>query len=211
MEPEIPYVEDGVVGAKENDGGVERVVVGVVGQDGQPPPAMTNWTWIVFAAAAGVAVAAATGGLIAAYCLYRKIKRLESAPSSNVEISDMLGRLAQKISRTTSKIESIDTRLAAVEKAVKSSSEVSATVSSHSQKLASELGTALSWQSKVERTLEATARDAATTAADVLAVHKKLVDTQTFIVEMAQRQKWPWPFNNRIRGLEQEFGLPKSK
>ena len=133
-----PYVEDGVVGAKENDGGVERVVVGVVGQDGQPPPAMTNWTWIVFAAAAGVAVAAATGGLIAAYCLYRKM-------------------------------------------------------------------------SKVEQKLEATARDAATTAADVLAVHKKLVDTQTFIVEMAQRKKWPWPFNNRIQGLEQEFGLPTSK
>ena len=217
MEPEIPYpvpyVEDGA-GAKENDGGVERVMVGVAGQDGQPPPGMTNWTWIVFAAAAGVAAVAAATGAIMAYCLYRKIKRLESAPSSNIEMSDMLGRLTQKISRTASKIESIDTRLAAVEKAVKSSSEVSATLSSHSQKLsnlASELGTALSWQSKVERKLEATTRDAATTAADVSAVHKKLVDTQKFIVEMAQRQKWPWPFNNRIQGLEQEFGLPKSK
>ena len=215
MEPHVDsYVEDG---ARQPDGGVERAMVGVAGQDGESPP---NWTWIAFAAAAGLAVAAAAaaGGFIA-YCLYRKIKRLESDPpsSSNVEMSDALGRLAQKISRTASKIDSIDARLAAVEKAVKaadSSSEVSATLRSHSQKLSilgSQLGAALSRQSNVERKLEASARDVAATAADVSVVHEKLVDTQKFIVEMAQRQKWPWPFNNRIRGLEQEFGLPRSK
>ena len=43
----------------------------------------------------------------------------------------------------------------------------------------------------------------------VLATEEKLVKTQRFVVDMAQRQKWPWPFNNRVHGLEEEFGLPK--
>ena len=204
-EPAFPYVEDGAQQDK-NDG------------DPAPAPAATiNWTWIAFAAAAGVAVVAATAGGFVAYYLYRRIKRLENAPSGDVEISDAFGRLAQNISRTASKIESVDARLAAVEKAVKaanSSTEVSATLSDHSKKLTSlgsQLGTVLSQQSNLEQKLESTTRDAAATAANVSTMHKKLVDTQRFIVEMAQRQKWPWPFNNRIRGLEEEFGLPKSK
>ena len=44
---------------------------------------------------------------------------------------------------------------------------------------------------------------------DISVVEDKVVNTQRFIVDMAQRQKWPWPFNNRIKGLEEEFGLPK--
>ena len=43
----------------------------------------------------------------------------------------------------------------------------------------------------------------------VLATEEKLVKTQRFVVDMAQRQKWPWPFNNRVHGLEEEFGFPK--
>lgn len=56
----------------------------------------------------------------------------------------------------------------------------------------------------MEERLEATVEEVST-------VQEKLVNTQRFIVDMAQRQKWPWPFNNRIKGLEEEFGLPKSK
>ena len=44
---------------------------------------------------------------------------------------------------------------------------------------------------------------------DISVIEDKVVNTQRFIVDMAQRQKWPWPFNNRIKGLEEEFGLPK--
>ena len=40
-------------------------------------------------------------------------------------------------------------------------------------------------------------------------IHANLLNTQRFVVDMAQRQKWPWPFNNRVKGLEEEFGLPK--
>ena len=40
-------------------------------------------------------------------------------------------------------------------------------------------------------------------------ISANLVNTQRFVVDMAQRQKWPWPFNNRVKGLEEEFGLPK--
>lgn len=43
----------------------------------------------------------------------------------------------------------------------------------------------------------------------ILAMEEKIVNTQSFIVDMAKRLKWPWPFNNRIQGLEDEFGLPK--
>ena len=44
---------------------------------------------------------------------------------------------------------------------------------------------------------------------DISAINEKVLNTQRFIVDMANRQKWPWPFNNRVKGLEEEFGLPK--
>ena len=98
-------------------------------------------------AAAGVAAA---GGLILAYCLYRKIRHLEM----------QLNAMAAK-------------------------------------------------QNNVALKVETAAKDVATASTKVSAVQERLVNTQRFIVEMAQRQRWPWPFNNRIRGLEEEFGLPK--
>ena len=44
---------------------------------------------------------------------------------------------------------------------------------------------------------------------DISTINDKILNTQRFIVDVANRQKWPWPFNNRIKGLEEEFGLPK--
>ena len=44
---------------------------------------------------------------------------------------------------------------------------------------------------------------------DISAINENVLNTQRFIVDMANRQKWPWPFNNRVKGLEEEFGLPK--
>ena len=210
MEPPPRYVEDGA-GAEERDLEEERdAAEHRAGRNGAPP-AVTKWTWMALAAA-GVAVAAAAGGLILAYCLYRRIRRLEMAPSGNVEASDALARLARKVSLT---VHGINERLAAVEKALKSaksSSEVSATLDKHSQTLSAltrQLNAMAAKQNNVALKVETAAKDVATASTKVSAVQERLVDTQRFIVEMAQRQKWPWPFNNRIRGLEEEFGLPK--
>ena len=199
------YVEDGA-GAEERDWEEERdAAEHRAGRNGAPP-AVTKWTWMALAAAA------AAGGLILAYCLYRRIRRLEMAPSSNVEASDALARLARKVSLT---VHGINERLAAVEKALKSaksSSEVSATLDKHSQTLSAltrKLNAMAAKQNNVALKVEKAAKDVATASTKVSAVQERLVNTQRFIVEMAQRQKWPWPFNNRIRGLEEEFGLPK--
>ena len=136
MEQQPRYVEDGA-GAEEEE---ERDAANGA------PPAVTKWTWMALAAA-GVAAA---GGLILAYCLYRRIRRLEM----------QLNAMAAK-------------------------------------------------QNNVALKVEKAAKDVATASTQVSAVQERLVNTQRFIVEMAQRQRWPWPFNNRIRGLEEEFGLPK--
>ena len=117
MEQQPPYVEDGA-GAEERDWEEERdAAEHRAGRNGAPP-AVTKWTWMALAAA-GVAAA---GGLILAYCLYRRIRHLENVSTQ---------------------------------------------------------------------------------------VSKGLANTQEFTAEMAQRLKWPWPLNNRIWGLEEEYGLPK--
>lgn len=41
------------------------------------------------------------------------------------------------------------------------------------------------------------------------ALQDRLNSIQFFVVDMAKRQKWPWPFNNRLKGLEETLELPK--
>ena len=204
-------MEDGAR-AEEGDADEERrMVVDYENHAVQNAAQQTRWTWIALAAA-GVAAVAAAGSLLVAFLLYRRIRRLESAPSSNLEVSDTLASLARKVFLTERIIGRIDARLAGVVQKMASPREISDTFSRHSQRLSAleaGLKATASRQTHIEQKFEAVAKKTAATAERVSTLHEKLVGTQRFIVDMAQRQKWPWPFNNRIRGLEEEFGLPK--
>ena len=47
------------------------------------------------------------------------------------------------------------------------------------------------------------------TLIDNSALQDKVKNIEDFVVEMAQRQKWPWPLNNRLKGLEDQLELSR--
>ena len=214
-DPDIPhdYVEDAYRAQLQGDVDEGEDRVGNV-----PHPAgwwKRNWGWVVVAVGAGIAV---VGGITVVYCLYRRIKRLERALGDASKYPRHQGMVENSFMENT--VFQCQKSIESLKQEVKGVSDVTNLLAKSVQR---NFGNLYQCQKsieslkqevvqKIERNsgkIDKLAKDQVFHDQKVLATEEKLVKTQRFVVDMAQRQKWPWPFNNRVHGLEEEFGLPK--
>ena len=204
-------VEDGAQQEGDVDDGEDRV--GNI----QHPAGwwQRNWGWVVVAVGAGIAV---VGGITVVYYLYRRIKRLERALGDASKYPRHQGMVENSfmknaVSQCQKSIESLKQEVKGVSGIT---NELAKSVQRNSGDLSQCQKSIESLKQEVVQKIERNsgrinklAKDQVFHDKKVLATEEKLVKTQRFVVDMAQRQKWPWPFNNRVHGLEEELGLPK--
>lgn len=184
------YVEDGA--QADNDGEKE------VKEERKRHYFAVEWKTVGYVVIGAVLIG---GGIVAAYFLYKRVRRLEDALSID-EITSATNKLSKRVASLEKALDGARMTQAALSQKVRG-------VMGSQGALTENVRGVVKNQEALAQRVQANSETIAANAAKASSVDEKLVKTQRFIVDMAQRQKWPWPFNNRIRGLEKEFGLPK--
>ena len=224
-EPSHGYVEDGAEADERQDREDGRQEL-----ERRPESGIhINWKWVL-AAELGVA-----GAVVAMYYLYNRITRLEDAlaaakgklsPCVANQLDAVMKRQsalmrkvqtnakdiaahAAKVSTFSEKVQANGAKVSTVAENVQANAAKISTVAEKIQANGAKVSTVAEKVQANAAKISTVAEKVQANGAKVSTVDEKLVKTQEFIVDMAQRLKWPWPFNNRIKGLEQEFGLPK--
>ena len=184
------YVEDGA--QVDNDGENK-----VGGERERPYFAVMKWKTVAYGVVVGAVVIG--GGIAVAYFLYRRIRRLEDALSID-EITSTTDKLSKRVGSLGKALDGVrKTQVEMVGSLGKALDSVRKTQGALMEKVQG-----------VIKNQEALAQEVQANAAKVSSVDEKLLKTQKYIVDVAKRQKWPYPLNNYFRGgLEEELGLPK--
>ena len=198
-----------------------------------------NWGWVVVAVGAGIAVLGGITVVYYLYRRIKRLEKALGAASNypkhqehsliknavnlsqcqrsienlKQEVKNVSNVLTQRVERNSGELSQCQKSIDTLKQEVKNVSNVlTQRVERNSGELSQCQKSIESLKQEVVQNsgrINRLAKDQLFHDKKVLATEEKLLKTQRFVVDMAQRQKWPWPFNNRVHGLEEELGLPK--